>query len=90
MMTHSQAVASWQRQGVNQVVIWDRIIERGSGADIIDEPVVRAKYPMLDDGNGFRNNKNVSLSLHWNVIPNAGLLPRKSSGHTNIAFGKYS
>jgi len=59
---------------LNQVVLWDKIIQRG------DRPVVQLsgsnmKYFFWDDGDGLRGNKNVTLTLSWNVIPNAGQLP---------------
>ena len=74
---------------VNQIVIWDRIIERGSGLEVIDEPVVHTKYDFIDDGTGLHKNDNVTLALHWNVIPNAGLLPRFKLDPTRFAFGDY-
>lgn len=59
---------------VNQVVLWDHIIQRG------DDPVVRlknhhTKYYFWDDGNGLKGNDNITLTLSMNVIPNAGFLP---------------
>lgn len=60
---------------VNQVVLWDKIIKRGDNADL-DYRTMNTKYYFWDDGNGLRNNKNVTLTLAWNVIPNAGTLPK--------------
>ncbi|KAI1291962.1 Signal peptidase complex subunit 3 [Halotydeus destructor] len=59
---------------VNQVVLWDHIIERGQ------EPKVslknyHTKYYFWDDGNGLKANENVTLTLSANIIPNAGILP---------------
>lgn len=59
---------------VNQVVLWDHIIERG------DDPVVNlknhhTKYYFWDDGNGLKGNSNVTLTLSMNIVPNAGFLP---------------
>ena len=35
----------------------------------------------------FRNHKNVTLTLSWNVIPNAGTLPRiQSMGSHSFKF----
>ncbi|KAM7356564.1 signal peptidase complex subunit Spase22-23 [Cochliomyia hominivorax] len=59
---------------LNQVVLWDKIIRRGENA-VLDFKNMNTKYYFWDDGNGLRNNKNVSLYLSWNIIPNAGLLP---------------
>ncbi|KAE8747975.1 hypothetical protein FOCC_FOCC005366 [Frankliniella occidentalis] len=58
----------------NQVVLWDKIILRGENA-VIDLKNIHAKYYFWDDGNGLRGHKNVTLTLSWNIIPNAGLLP---------------
>eukprot|EP00051_Salpingoeca_urceolata_P028138 m.485214 g.485214 ORF g.485214 m.485214 type:complete len:177 (-) comp23704_c0_seq1:35-565(-) len=69
----------------NQVVIWDKIILRGDGNEVIRAQRLR-KYPFFDDGNGLKGNTNVTLSLNWNAIPHAGLLPRLGSGHVVIEF----
>ncbi|XP_068720108.1 signal peptidase complex subunit 3-like [Montipora capricornis] len=58
----------------NQVVIWDKIILRGDNA-FLDYHGINTKYYFFDDGMGLKGNKNVSLYLSWNVIPNAGILP---------------
>lgn len=63
---------------VNQVVLWDHIIERG------DETKIKlsnqhTKYYFWDDGNGLKGNKNVTLTLSMNVVPNAGFLPITTS-----------
>ncbi|XP_037935951.1 signal peptidase complex subunit 3 [Teleopsis dalmanni] len=67
---------------LNQVVLWDKIILRGENA-ALDFKSMHTKYYFWDDGNGLKNNKNVSLYLSWNIIPNAGLLPTVKShgGH---------
>ena len=33
-----------------------------------------------------KGNKDMTLSLHWNIIPNAGALPRRSHGKTTFSF----
>ncbi|XP_041357064.1 signal peptidase complex subunit 3-like [Gigantopelta aegis] len=68
---------------LNQVVLWDKIIQRGDGA-ILDLSNSNTKYYFWDYGNGLKGNKNVTLSLSWNVIPNAGTLPkiRGDGSHT--------
>lgn len=58
----------------NQVVIWDKIILRGDSA-VLHYHGMNTKYYFFDDGLGLKGNKNVSLYLSWNVIPNAGILP---------------
>lgn len=71
---------------LNQVVIWDKIIRRGENA-IIDYRKANTKYYFWDYGNGLRGNKNVTLTLSWNVIPNAGTLPKvMGDGHHRFAF----
>ena len=92
---------------VNQVVLWDKIIQRGDNA-VLDYRSMNTKYYFWDDGNGlkyvnfnnifkylwlnlffcfFRGHKNVTLTLSWNVVPNAGNLPRISStGSHSFAF----
>ncbi|KJE97466.1 hypothetical protein CAOG_07321 [Capsaspora owczarzaki ATCC 30864] len=74
-----------QNNRVNQVVVWDKILQQG------DNPVLNykeqpGKYGLFDDGTGLRGNKNVTLSLHWNVIPLIGSLPRFSGGHRQVSF----
>lgn len=59
---------------LNQVVLWDKIILRGENA-VLDFKNMNTKYYFWDDGNGLRNHQNVTLTLSWNIIPNAGLLP---------------
>lgn len=69
-------IAEYQTKNnvLNQVVLWDKIIERGQNA-ILDYKNVNPKYYFWDDGNGLKGNQNVTLKLSWNVIPNAGALP---------------
>ncbi|XP_029644096.1 signal peptidase complex subunit 3 [Octopus sinensis] len=70
----------------NQVIIWDKIIRRGENA-LLDYRSMNTKYHFWDLGNGLRGNKNVTLSLSWNVIPNAGTLPKVcADGKYNFAF----
>ncbi|KAJ8919394.1 hypothetical protein NQ315_016487 [Exocentrus adspersus] len=59
---------------LNQVVLWDKIILRGENA-ALDFKNMNTKYYFWDDGNGLKGNKNITLSLSWNIIPNSGLLP---------------
>ncbi|CAD7006105.1 signal peptidase complex subunit 3 [Ceratitis capitata] len=68
---------------LNQVVLWDKIILRGEKSSL-DFKNMNTKYYFWDDGNGLKNNKNVSLYLSWNIIPNAGLLPTVRSLGSHI------
>ncbi|PIC40416.1 hypothetical protein B9Z55_011765 [Caenorhabditis nigoni] len=58
---------------VNQVVIWDRIVERSERV-VMDEIGVKTKYYFLDDGAHLLKHDNVTFVLRYNVIPNAGYL----------------
>ncbi|XP_078405839.1 signal peptidase complex subunit 3-like isoform X2 [Cetorhinus maximus] len=60
-------------QALNQVVLWDKILQRGKNPRL-NLHDMSPKYLFLDDGNGLKGNKNVSLSLSWNIVPNAGIL----------------
>ncbi|KAL4113105.1 hypothetical protein QTP88_016790 [Uroleucon formosanum] len=59
---------------LNQVVLWDKIILRGENSNLRLRNM-RTKYYFWDDGNGLRGNKNVTLTLSYNIIPNVGRLP---------------
>jgi len=67
---------------LNQVVLWDRIIQRGQNP-ILNLKNLHSKYYFWDDGHGLRGT-NVKLTLNWNIIPNAGTLPNfvGLGGHT--------
>jgi len=71
---------------VNQVVLWDKIILREENANITLKDH-NPKYYFWDDGNGLKGNKNVTLTLSWNVIPNAGQLPIiLADGSSSVSF----
>ncbi|KAK6625762.1 hypothetical protein RUM43_006061 [Polyplax serrata] len=71
---------------LNQVVLWDKIILRGENA-ILDFKNMNTKYYFWDDGNGLKGNKNITLTLSWNIIPNAGILPNiLAVGHHSFRF----
>ncbi|KAL4230608.1 Signal peptidase complex subunit 3 [Mactra antiquata] len=71
---------------LNQVVVWDKIIKRGDNP-ILDYRKANTKYYFWDYGNGLRANKNITLTLSWNVIPNAGTLPKiMGEGHHRFEF----
>ncbi|XP_055499318.1 signal peptidase complex subunit 3-like [Leucoraja erinacea] len=58
---------------LNQLILWDKIIARGENPKL-DFRGMSTKYLFLDDGNGLKGHKNISLFLSWNIIPNAGTL----------------
>lgn len=72
---------------INQVVVWDKIIKRGekSKLSLKRKPL---KYRFFDDGQGgLLNNDNVTLSMWYNTVPNAGMLPLvQAMGGAKIAF----
>jgi signal peptidase complex subunit 3 len=71
---------------LNQVVIWDKIIRRNENS-LLNFKDIKAKYYFFDDGHGLRSNKNVTLTLSWNVIPNAGTLPKiRGAGSHQMQF----
>jgi signal peptidase complex subunit 3 len=59
---------------INEVVLWDHIIERGEETKI-NLKNHHTKYYFWDDGNGLKGNQNITLTMSMNVIPNAGILP---------------
>merc|ERR1712115_194618 len=86
LFLYLSAEYSTPKNKVNQVVLWDKIIQRGENA-VLDYRSMNTKYYFWDDGNGLLNHKNVTLTLSWNVIPNAGNLPRiASSGAHSFKF----
>ncbi|KAF5399882.1 Signal peptidase complex subunit 3 [Paragonimus heterotremus] len=70
----------------NQVVLWDRIILRGTKANLVYRNM-NSKYYFWDDGHGLRGNPNVTLRLSWNSIPNVGALSfMQSEGSYTFSF----
>ncbi|KAG9510668.1 Signal peptidase complex subunit 3 [Fragariocoptes setiger] len=69
---------------VNQIVIWDHIINRGDPGkvNLVNKS---PEYYMWDDGNGLLGNRNVTLNLSINIIPNAGFL-QKALAPTSHTF----
>ncbi|CAL8350685.1 unnamed protein product [Boreogadus saida] len=71
---------------LNQVVLWDKIVLRGENSNLVLRDM-KSKYFFFDDGNGLRANKNITLTLSWNVVPNAGILPLVSgNGFVSLPF----
>ena len=61
-----------EAHGVNQVVLWDRIITRQADAHI-QLPNLRQKYAFVDMGRRLRDRR-LNLTLRWNVMPRVGAL----------------
>ncbi|XP_028646985.1 signal peptidase complex subunit 3 [Erpetoichthys calabaricus] len=75
-----------KNNALNQVVLWDKIILRGENTNLSLKDM-KSKYFFFDDGSGLRGNKNITLTLSWNVVPNAGILPLVTgSGHISVPF----
>lgn len=73
---------------VNQVVLWDKIILRGENARL-DLKGMHTSYYFFDDGHGLKGNKNVTVTLRWNLIPNAGYLGQVTGmGNRQFSFPK--
>lgn len=71
---------------LNQVILWDNIIRRND-SHIINIQRSPPKYYFYDDGTGLIKNKNVTLTLGYNLIPNSGLLFNYvSHGNYRIQF----
>ncbi|XP_060780877.1 signal peptidase complex subunit 3 [Neoarius graeffei] len=86
LFLYLSAEYSTKSNALNQVVLWDKIVQRGENTKLHLKDM-KSKYFFFDDGNGLRANKNVTLSLSWNVIPNAGILPLvMGSGHFSVPF----
>ncbi|KFP32378.1 Signal peptidase complex subunit 3, partial [Colius striatus] len=77
---------STKNNALNQVVLWDKILLRGDNPKLFLKDM-KSKYFFFDDGNGLKANRNITLTLSWNVIPNAGILPLiTGSGRLSVPF----
>ncbi|KAK7930085.1 hypothetical protein WMY93_006480 [Mugilogobius chulae] len=85
-LTVSMNKYATKNNALNQVVLWDKIVLRGENTKL-NLRDMKSKYFFFDDGNGLRANKNITLSLSWNVVPNAGILPLVAGhGHISLPF----
>ncbi|NXY73680.1 SPCS3 peptidase, partial [Glareola pratincola] len=86
LFLYLSAEYSTKNNALNQVVLWDKIILRGDNPRLFLKDM-KSKYFFFDDGNGLKGNKNVTLTLSWNVVPNAGILPLVTgAGHVSVPF----
>ncbi|KFV15579.1 Signal peptidase complex subunit 3, partial [Tauraco erythrolophus] len=86
LFLYLSAEYSTKNNALNQVVLWDKIILRGDNPRLVLKDM-KSKYFFFDDGNGLKGNRNVTLTLSWNVVPNAGILPLVTgSGHVSVPF----
>ena len=68
-------VASYETESkpVNQIVVWDKILEAVDPVKVIDLTNVFVKYALADQGDELRG-KEVKLQLMWDHMPITGLL----------------
>ncbi|XP_074278735.1 signal peptidase complex subunit 3A-like [Silene latifolia] len=59
------------QNSVNQISVWDHIIESKKDADI--QVTFRNKYPIFDQGSNLRGTE-FNLTLHWHVMPKTGMM----------------
>ncbi|XP_046281303.1 signal peptidase complex subunit 3-like [Marmota monax] len=86
LFVYLSAEYSTKNNAVNQVVLWDKIVLRGDNPKLLLKDM-KTKYFFFDDGNGLKGNRNVTLTLSWNVVPNAGILPLVTgTGHVSVPF----
>uniref|UniRef100_A0A8D0BRC6 Signal peptidase complex subunit 3 n=1 Tax=Salvator merianae TaxID=96440 RepID=A0A8D0BRC6_SALMN len=86
LFLYLSAEYSTKNNVLNQVVLWDKIILRGDNPKLLLKDM-KSKYFFFDDGNGLKGNRNVTLTLSWNVVPNAGILPLVTgAGHVSVPF----
>ena len=62
---------------INQVVLWDKIIESTDINKYINESNVFVKYALVDQGNGLRG-KEIKLQLQWDHMPITGFIYNSS------------
>eukprot|EP00897_Mesotaenium_endlicherianum_P000765 jgi/Mesen1/1068/ME000123S00235 len=61
-----------KKNELNQISLWDRIIEREEDA-VFSLPFERNKYGLIDQGNNLRG-RPVNLTVYWNTMPICGAL----------------
>lgn len=71
-----QAEYETDENDVNQISLWDTIIERKEDA-VINLKALRQEYAMIDQGKNFRGMP-FNLTLTWDVMPKVGYLYMRS------------
>ena len=64
---------STESKVLNQVVIWDKIVENIDEDKVINEENIFVKYALVDQADGLRG-KDVSLQLMWDHMPVTGFM----------------
>jgi len=83
-----------QINGLNQVVIWDYIVEDIKHAEFTVGkhqsmllPRHHNEYPLIDQGRGIRSSKGpVKLTFNWCVMPIVGFITRRKEGKAEFEF----
>lgn len=76
------------KHNLNQVVIWDKIVQKQEDA-LIDYSDVYNKYDLKDYGSRLRK-ANVNLTVHWDIMPMTGRLYSEKQGFNSFQLpGKY-
>eukprot|EP00543_Licmophora_paradoxa_P008788 CAMPEP_0202458552 /NCGR_PEP_ID=MMETSP1360-20130828/26444_1 /ASSEMBLY_ACC=CAM_ASM_000848 /TAXON_ID=515479 /ORGANISM="Licmophora paradoxa, Strain CCMP2313" /LENGTH=104 /DNA_ID=CAMNT_0049079151 /DNA_START=305 /DNA_END=619 /DNA_ORIENTATION=- len=75
-------VASYETEEnpVNQVVLWDSIVENVDENKLLQQNNVFVKYALVDPGDALRG-KDITLSLHWDHMPLTGFM---FQGHQDL------
>ncbi|CEF67443.1 CG5919 protein [Strongyloides ratti] len=75
-----------KKNAFNQVTLWDQVVLR-SDRVVINEKDLYPEYYFFDDGSNLLKHDNVSLTLNWEVIPNAGFMfHERAKGTHRIQF----
>mmetsp|Transcript_12053 Transcript_12053/g.38183 ORF Transcript_12053/g.38183 Transcript_12053/m.38183 type:complete len:182 (+) Transcript_12053:295-840(+) len=77
-----QAEYTTQKNVLNQVSLWDRIIEEPEDA-VLHMPYMRNKYKLVDQGHNLRG-RMVNLTFVWNVMPISGVIYTQQKVFPNI------
>jgi hypothetical protein len=76
LFVYVSASYSTQRNGTNEVVVWDKVVNSSSAA-VLKYVNEFNKYPLVDRRQELRNAQ-ITLSLSWDIMPITGLLSRRS------------
>jgi signal peptidase complex subunit 3 len=71
-----------KQRRINQVVLWDKIVEATDANKVIDQTNVFVKYALIDQGAELRGKK-VNLQLQWDHMPLTGLVHKVEQDMAN-------
>jgi signal peptidase complex subunit 3 len=72
LFVYVQAEYSTPDNHVNQIVLWDQIVERPADAHIRVRNL-KQEYAFIDQGHNLRS-RDVNITVAWNVMPKVGRL----------------